>query len=318
MKLILSSSPHAHARNSVHSMMRDVILALLPAAGCAVWFFGLRAVWLMATCIASTVVAEALCRIAMKRENSVGDLSAVLTGLLLALNLPPDLPLWMAAVGGVFAITVAKQAFGGLGYNPFNPALAARAFMLISFTGAMTTWGFPRGFEDVAAATGATPVDAVTCATPLALIKKGDVAQLASLKSMLLGNIGGCIGETCAVALLIGAAYLLIRRVITWHIPVSFLVTVFVFAFFKGGVPPIFHVLSGGAILGACFMATDYVTSPITAKGKIVFGVGCGLLTMCIRSGGGYPEGVSFAILIMNAVTPLINRFTQPKPFGRP
>ena len=317
MKLILSSSPHAHAKNSVHSMMRDVIIALLPAAGCAVWFFGMRAVWLIATCIAATVVTEALCRLAMRRESSVGDLSAVLTGLLLALNLPPDLPLWMAAVGGVFAIGIAKQAFGGLGYNPFNPALAARAFMLISFTGAMTTWGFPRGYEDVAAATGATPVDAVTCATPLALIKKGDVAQLASLKSMLLGNIGGCIGETCAIALLIGAAYLLVRRVITWHIPVSFLATVFIFAFFKGGVPPVFHVLSGGAILGACFMATDYVTSPITAKGKIAFGIGCGLLTMCIRSGGGYPEGVSFAILMMNAATPLINRFTQPKPFGR-
>ena len=314
MKLILSSSPHAHAKNSVHSMMRDVILALLPAAGCAVWFFGMRAVWLIATCIAASVVTEAVCRLAMKRENSIGDLSATLTGLLLALNLPPDLPLWMAAVGGVFAIAVAKQAFGGLGYNPFNPALAARAFMLISFTGAMT---FPRGSEAVEAATAATPVDAVTCATPLALIKKGDVAQLASLKSLLLGNIGGCIGETCAIALLIGAAYLLIRRVITWHIPVSFLATVFIFAFFKGGVPPVFHVLSGGAILGACFMATDYVTSPITAKGKIVFGVGCGLLTMCIRSGGGYPEGVSFAILIMNAVTPLINRYTQPKPFGR-
>ena len=317
MKLILSSSPHAHAKNSVHSMMRDVILALLPAAGCAVWFFGMRAVWLIATCIAASVVTEAVCRLAMKRENSIGDLSATLTGLLLALNLPPDLPLWMAAVGGVFAIAVAKQAFGGLGYNPFNPALAARAFMLLSFTGAMTTWAFPRGYEAVEAATNATPVDAVTCATPLALIKKGDVAQLASLKSLLLGNIGGCIGETCAIALLIGAAYLLIRRVITWHIPVSFLATVFIFAFFKGGVPPVFHVLSGGAILGACFMATDYVTSPITAKGKIVFGVGCGLLTMCIRSGGGYPEGVSFAILIMNAVTPLINRYTQPKPFGR-
>ena len=315
MKLILSSSPHAHARNSVSSMMRDVIIALLPAAGCGVWFFGMRAVWLMVTCIAAAVVTEALCRLAMKRESSVGDLSAVLTGLLLALNLPPDLPLWMAVVGSVFAITVAKQAFGGLGYNPFNPALSARAFMLISFTGAMTTWSFPAGAE--AAATGATSVDAVTCATPLALIKRGNAEQLDLLKNLLLGNAGGCVGETCAVALLIGAAYLLARRVITWHIPVSFLATMFVFAFFKGGVPPLFHVLSGGAIIGACFMATDYVTSPTTAKGKIVFGVGCGLLTMCIRSGGGYPEGVSFAILIMNAVTPLINRFTQPKPFGR-
>ena len=170
MKLILSSSPHAHAKNSVHSMMRDVILALLPAAGCGVYFFGLRALFLTGTCIAACLVTEGLCRLAMKRENSIGDLSATLTGLLLALNLPPDLPLWMAAVGGVFAIAVAKQAFGGLGYNPFNPALAARAFMLISFTGAMTTWAFPRGYEAVEAATNATPVDAVTCATPLALI----------------------------------------------------------------------------------------------------------------------------------------------------
>ena len=314
MKLILSSSPHAHAKNSVSSMMRDVIIALLPAAGCSVWFFGMRAVWLIAVCIAASVVTEAVCRIAMKRENSIGDFSAVLTGLLLALNLPPDLPLWMAVAGSVFAIAVAKQVFGGLGYNPFNPALSARAFMLISFTGAMTTWSNPVGYESV---TGATSVDAVTCATPLMFIKKGDVSQLTSLKSFLLGNIGGCIGETCAVALLIGAAYLIIRKVITWHIPVSFLATMFVFALFKGGVPPILHVLSGGAIIGACFMATDYVTSPITAKGKIVFGIGCGLLTMCIRSGGGYPEGVSFAILIMNAVTPLINRYTQPKPFGR-
>lgn len=314
MKLILSSSPHAHAKNSVSSLMRDVIIALLPAAGCSVWFFGMRAVWLIAVCVSACVVTEAVCRLLMKRENSIGDFSAVLTGLLLALNLPPDLPLWMAVAGSIFAIAVAKQVFGGLGYNPFNPALSARAFMLISFTGAMTTWSNPVGYESV---TGSTPVDAVTCATPLAFIKKGDVSQLSSLKSFLLGNIGGCIGETCAIALLIGAIYLIVRKVITWHIPVSFLGAMFVFAFFKGGVPPVLHVLSGGAIIGACFMATDYVTSPTTAKGKLIFGAGCGLLTMCIRCGGGYPEGVSFAILIMNALTPLINRYTQPKPFGR-
>lgn len=315
---ILSSSPHAHAKCSVSRIMLDVIIALIPATAAGIWLFGLPAVWLIATCISTCLVTESVCRLAMKRDNSIGDLSAVLTGLLLALNLPPELPLWMAAVGSVFAITIAKQAFGGLGYNPFNPALAARAFMLISFTGAMTTWCYPSGHSAVAAATGATPVDAVTCATPLALIKKGDVAQLSALRDLLFGNIGGCIGETCAIALLVGAAYLLVRRVITWHIPVSFLATMFIFAMCKGGgVPPVFHLLSGGAILGACFMATDYVTSPITAKGKIAFGIGCGILTMCIRSGGGYPEGVSFAILIMNAVTPLINRFTQPKPFGR-
>lgn len=304
---ILSSSPHAHSPVGVSRIMLDVIIALLPATGCALWFFGLRAVWLIAACVSSAVVAEALCRLAMKRENSIGDLSAVLTGLLLALNLPPDLPLWMAVCGSVFAICIAKQVFGGLGYNPFNPALAARAFMLVSFTGVMTTWGIPRGME----------TDAVTCATPLALIKSGNAEQLASLKELFFGPVGGCIGETSALALLIGALYLLARRVITWHIPVSFLATVFVFALIKGGVPPLFHVLSGGVMIGACFMATDYVTSPISAKGKLVFGAGCGLLTMCIRCGNGYPEGVSFAILIMNAFTPLINRFTQPRPFGR-
>ena len=267
----------------------------------------MRSVWLIAVCVSACVVTEAVCRLLMKRENSIGDFSAVLTGLLLALNLPPDLPLWMAVAGSVFAIAVAKQVFGGLGYNPFNPALCARAFMLISFTGEMTTWSKP----------GAMSAEAVTCATPLAFIKKGDAAQLDFFEKLLLGNTGGCIGETCAVALLIGALYLIVRKVITWHIPVSFLCTMFVFAFFKGGVPPVYHILSGGAIIGACFMATDYVTSPTTVKGKLIFGAGCGLLTMCIRCGEGYPEGVSFAILIMNALTPLINRYTQPKPFGR-
>ncbi len=314
-RYILSSSPHAHGPSTVSGLMRDVIIALLPATACSIWFFGMRSVWLVATCIAAALATESVCRLLMRRENTVGDLSAVVTGLLLALNLPPDLPLWMAAVGSVFAIAVAKQTFGGLGYNPFNPALAARAFMLISFTGAMTTWCLPNGAEVL---TSATPngVEALTCATPLALVKKGDLAQLAALKNMFFGNTAGCIGETSACALLVGAAYLLFRRVITWHIPASFIATVFVFAFLKGGVPPLVHVLSGGVVLGACFMATDYVTSPITARGKLVFGAGCGLLTMCIRSGGGYPEGVSFAILVMNAFTPLINRFTQPKPFG--
>ena len=253
----------------------------------------------------------------MKRENSIGDLSAVLTGLLLALNLPPDLPLWMAIVGSIFAIAVAKQVFGGLGYNPFNPALAGRAFMLISFTGAMTTWSASSW------QISAGGMEATTTATPLAFIKKGaegfDWSQAALLKDLFFGNVNGCIGEVSALALLIGAAYLLARKVITWHIPVAFIGTVFLFALCKGGVPPLVHVLSGGVVIGACFMATDYVTSPTTAKGKLVFGIGCGLLTMLIRTApsGSYPEGVSFSILIMNAFTPLINRFTQPKAFGK-
>ena len=310
---ILSSSPHTHAKISVSALMLDVIIALLPATACSIYFFGLKAAYLIGTCIAACVVTEALCRLAMKRESSIGDLSAVLTGLLLALNLPPDLPLWMAAAGGVFAIGICKQAFGGLGYNPFNPALAARAFMLISFTGPMTTWS----------SSAWQGLDAATTATPLALVKKGaegfDWSQVAIIKNLFLGNVNGCIGETSALALLLGAAYLLCRRTITWHIPVSFIGTVFVFAMIQGGVPPLVHVLSGGVVLGACFMATDYVTSPITAKGKLIFGCGCGLLTMLIRTAptGAYPEGVSFSILIMNAIAPLINRWTQPKVFGK-
>ena len=301
-RYILSSSPHAHAAVTTSRIMLDVIIALLPALCCGVYFFGLRALILTGTCIAACLVTEGLCRLAMKRENTIGDLSAVLTGLLLALNLPPDLPVWMAAVGGVFAIGVAKQVFGGLGYNPFNPALSARAFMLISFTGAMTTWS-----ESAWKLSAGNP-EAVTTATPLALIKKGaegfDWSQAALIKDLFIGNVNGCIGEVSALALLIGAGYLL---------------TVFLFAMFKGGVPPLVHVLSGGCILGACFMATDYVTSPITAKGKLIFGCGCGLITMLIRTApsGAYPEGVSFSILVMNAFTPLINRFTQPKPFGK-
>lgn len=313
---VLSSSPHTHAKTSVSGIMLDVIIALLPALCCSVYFFGWKALLLVATCVATCLVTEAICRLAMKREGTIGDLSAVLTGLLLALNLPPDLPLWMAICGSVFAIGVAKQVFGGLGYNPFNPALAGRAFMLISFTGAMTTWS-KSGWM-----VSAGQLDASTTATPLAFIKKGaegfDWSQATFLKDLFVGNVNGCLGEVSALALLIGAAYLIAKRVITWHIPVAFIATVFFYALIHGGVPPLVHVLSGGVILGACFMATDYVTSPVTAKGKLIFGCGCGLLTMLIRTApnGAYPEGVSFSILIMNAFTPLINRFTQPKVFG--
>ncbi len=345
-RFILSSSPHAHARCSVSSLMLDVIIALLPALACSVYFFGIRALLVTATCVSACLLTELVCRLAMKRENTTGDLSAVLTGLLLAFNLPPMIPLWMAICGSVFAIGVAKQVFGGLGYNPFNPALAARAFMLVSFTGAMTTWtasGWSTCLAD--AVTTATPVAAVTTATPLGMIKGGlgretlsamNWEQFTLFKDLFFGNVNGCIGEVSAFALLIGAAYLLYRRVITWHIPAAFIGSVFLFALFMRGaeyypafisgmipeganaIPPFVHVLSGGVVLGACFMATDYVTSPITARGKIIFGIGCGVLTMLIRTAptGSYPEGVSFAILIMNAFTPLINRYTRPKVFG--
>ena len=319
---ILSSSPHAHAKTSVSRIMLDVIVALLPTTAAGIWFFGMPAVWTIATCVATCLVTEALCRLAMKRENTLGDLSAVVTGLLLALNLPAGLPLWMAVVGSVFAIGVAKQVFGGLGMNPFNPALAARAFMLISFTGPMTTWLKPLWWKAPEAMTTATPLaamkrlygcDGITQATPH--VEKA-LSGLPSLWDLLVGNMPGCIGEVSALALALGAAYLLVRKVITWHIPVAFLVTVWLYAYFAGGAPAHLQVLTGGVMIGACFMATDYVTSPTTAKGKLVFGFGCGLVCMLIRQFGAYPEGCSFAILVMNAVTPLINRWTGPKPFG--
>ena len=230
----------------------------------------------------------------------------------------------MAVLGSVFAIGVAKQVFGGIGMNPFNPALAARAFMLISFTGPMTTWLKPFWWRTPEAVTTATPLaamktmfaaEATASATPHGLCSAA-TGGLPELWNMAVGNIPGCIGEVSAIALAIGAAYLLWRKVITWHIPVSFLATVYVYSLIAGGAPAMAQVLTGGVMIGACFMATDYVTSPTTGKGKLVFGFGCGLLCMLIRQFGGYPEGCSFAILIMNALCPLINRFTQPKPFG--
>jgi len=319
---ILSSSPHAHANSSVSRIMLDVIIALLPTTAAGIWFFGLPAVWTILTCIATCLVTEALCRLAMGRDNTIGDLSAVVTGLLLALNLPAGIPLWMAVVGSVFAIGIAKQVFGGLGMNPFNPALAARAFMLISFTGPMTTWLKPLWWKTPETMTTATPLaamkklyacDVTTHATPH--VQKA-LEGLPNLWDLLIGNMPGCIGEVSTIALAIGAIYLICRKVITWHIPVMFLVTVWLYAYFAGGAPAHLQLLTGGVMIGACFMATDYVTSPTTAKGKVVFGIGCGVLCMLIRQFGSYPEGCSFAILIMNAFTPLINRWTSQRPFG--
>ena len=301
VRYLLSSSPHAHASVSVTRLMLDVILALLPTTAAGFAFFGWPALWTVLTCVVSAVATEALCRRAMGREQTVGDLSAVLTGLLLALNLPAGLPLWMAAAGSVFAIAIAKQVFGGLGMNPFNPALAARAFLLISFTGPMTTWLKPFWWRSP---------EAMTTATPLA------TQEFPGFADLFLGMMPGCIGEVSALALLVGAAYLLVRRVITWHIPVAFLATCAACALVLGGAPVHVQLLSGGIVLGACFMATDYVTSPASAKGKLIFGCGCGLLCMLIRRFGTYPEGCSFAILVMNAFAPLISRWTKPKPFG--
>lgn len=311
----VSSSPHTHSGASVQKIMLDVIIALVPAMALSVFFFGIDALRLLITCVASCVAIEALCRKLMSRNPGITDLSAALTGILLALNLPPSIPGWMAIIGSVFAIAIAKQVFGGIGYNPFNPALIGRVAMLVSFPVAMTTWSEM-----------AHPLeDAVTTATPLSMLKAGIVypftPELAG--RFFTGNINGCIGEVSAAALLLGGIYLLFRRVISWHIPVSFIGTVALFAaILRLATPettmnPLFHVLSGGLMMGAFFMATDMVTTPVTSMGMIVFGIGCGLLTMIIRTWGGYPEGVSFAILIMNAFTPLINKATKPGIFGK-
>lgn len=332
-QITASSSPHIHAPGDISTIMRDVIIALIPAAIASVVYFGYRAVLIIATCCATCALSEYAARRAMKRENTVSDLSAILTGLLLAFNLPPDIPLWMAVVGSVFAIVVAKQLFGGLGYNPFNPALIGRAFLLISFTQAMTTWSSSSWASGLVTdtITSATPL-AMTTATPLGMVKEalknGEAMPFAmngkTILCFLLGNMNGCIGETSSIALLLGAAYLLARKVISWHIPVAYLGSAAIYAAIlhlvspEASMPVAFHLLTGGMILGACFMATDMVTSPTTAAGKLIFGAGCGILTMVIRTvpNGSYPEGTSFAILIMNAFTPLINRATRHKVFG--
>lgn len=326
---IVSSSPHAHSGASVERLMLDVLIALAPALAAALWLFRLDAARLTLACVATCLLTEWLCRKAMRRGNTLSDLSAAVTGLLLAFNLPPALPTWMAVAGSVFAIAIAKQVYGGIGYNPFNPALAGRAFMLISFTGAMTTWSASPWARKLAAA--APSADALTTATPLGLAKEALKAgqpfpefPSSLLSDFFLGNLNGCIGETSALALLLGAAYLLVRKVITWHIPAAYLLTVAAYAAVlhavspATSVPPLFHLLSGGLVLGACFMATDMATSPVTRSGMLIFGAGCGVITMLIRTvkTGSYPEGVSFAILIMNAFTPLINRGTRHRVFG--
>lgn len=332
---IVSSSPHAHSGESVERIMLDVVIALMPALAAALWFFRLDALRLTAVCVGTCLLTEWLCRKAMRRASTLSDFSAAVTGLLLAFNLPPALPAWMAVAGSVFSVAIAKQVFGGIGYNPFNPALAGRAFMLISFTGAMTTWSQSPWIQKVtsaASATGASQIaDALTTATPLGYAKEAlksgaalPTFDASLLSDFFLGNMNGCIGETSALALLLGAAYLLYRKVITWHIPAAYLATVLAYAAVLHAVspgtsiPPLFHLLSGGLLLGAFFMATDMVTSPVTKSGMVLFGAGCGVITMLIRTvkTGAYPEGVSFAILIMNAFTPLINRATRHRVFG--
>lgn len=300
-KLVISSSPHIVTPITTQKIMLDVLIALLPAAVAGTIIFGLRALLVIITCVVTCVASEFVFNKIIKKEQTVSDLSAAVTGLLLALNLYVNVPLWQAAVGSVFAIIIVKCVFGGIGCNVVNPAITARVFMLVAFS---------------SLATAAQPVDTVASATPLEMLLN---EQTPNLLNMFLGNIGGCIGETSKVALLIGGIYLLAKRVITWHIPVSFIGTVFVLSYLLDGFSfanALYWVLSGGLFIGAFFMATDYVTSPSSALGKTLFGVGAGLLTVLIRFYGIYPEGVSFAILIMNILNPYIEKFTGRKMFG--
>lgn len=302
-QLHVSTSPHIRSKRTTQNVMLDVIIALLPATVAGVLIFGLRALGVIVCCVLTAVLAEFAFNLAVKKPQTVSDLSAVLTGLLLALNLPANIPLWQAAVGSVFAIVVVKCLFGGLGKNIVNPAITARVFMLVAF-GSMAQAAFPAS------------LDAVSGATPLVDLAAGNKL---SLWDLFLGNHGGAIGETCVLALLIGGVYLLARRIITWHIPAIFVGTVFVFTLALVGFDvntALAWTLSGGLFIGAIFMATDYVTSPATPLGKIIFGVLTGLLTVVIRFYGNYPEGVSFAILFMNIMTPFIDIWTARKPFG--
>lgn len=318
-KLIVSLSPHIHGGGSVGRCMWSVAAALVPALAVAVWTFGLPALWVTLMSVGCCVAVEwFVTRFMLRRPSTIADGSAVVTGLLLAFNLPSILPLWMVAVGAVVAIGIAKMSFGGLGYNIWNPALVGRVFLLISFPAAMTTW--PTGVSSGVAVThtsGASAPDAMSGATILASLNDGSLRSLsdADLLDMAIGNMNGSLGEVGAIALLAGLAFLLIMRIVTWHIPVAVLGSAAFFSWVFGGVP-VLDIFAGGLILGACFMATDYSTSPMTHKGQIIYGVMIGLITIIIRRFGAYPEGVSFAILLMNSFTPLINRYCRPSVFG--
>ena len=304
-KLVMSSGPHIHSHDSSRRIMLDVIIALLPASIAGVVLFGTDALWLIVTCVAAAVLSEFLFNLIAKRKQSVGDLSAVVTGLLLALNLSANVPLWQAALGSVFAIVLVKCAFGGIGHNFANPAITARVFLLLSFGSLTSGFPAPRG------------VDAFSGATPLAILAEGKTEELPSLLQMFLGQRGGAIGETCILALLIGFAYLLIRKVISWQTPVIFMGTVFVLSLVFGGFTvAVYELLAGGLVLGAVFMATDYTTTPITASGRMLFALGCGLITFVIRWFFSLPEGVSYSILCMNLMAPWLERWTRRKPLG--
>ncbi len=323
--LTVSGSPHVHADQSVRKIMFGVIISLIPAMLVSFYFFGLSAIILTLTAVVSCALFEFLIqKYILGNVPTIGDGSAMLTGLLLAFNVPSNLPVWMIIVGSLVSIGIAKLSFGGLGKNPFNPALVGRVFLLISFPVDMTSWPLPQSFST-------SLTDVVTGPTPLGIVKeglkKGDaltdlMQQVPDYVNLLLGNMGGSVGEISALALIIGGLYLLFKRIISWHIPVAFIGSAFVFAAVlnfanpEAYVNPFFHLVTGGLMLGALYMATDMVTSPMTPAGMLVFGAGCGIITILIRVFGVYPEGVSFAILIMNAVVPLLNKAFKPRRFG--
>ena len=304
-KPVMAAGPHIHSADSSRRIMLDVIIALLPASIAAVVLFGLQAALMICVCVAAAVVSEFLFNLIAKRDQSVGDLSAVVTGLLLALNLSTNVPLWQCALGSVFAIVLVKCAFGGMGHNFANPAITARIFLLMAFTSTVAGGAMPR------------LVDAVSSATPLDLIG-AEGAELPTLGQMFLGLRGGAIGEGCILALLIGFAYLLARKVIHWQTPVIFMGTVFVCFLISSGSfsVALYELLAGGLVLGAVFMATDYTTTPITAEGRMLFALGCGLLTFVIRRFCSLPEGVSYSILCMNILSPWLEKWTRRKPLG--
>ncbi len=302
-KMVVSVSPHIHSGISTQKIMRDVLIALTPAVVASILFFGPRALLIEAVSVAVAMVSEWAFEKITKRPNTISDLSSAVTGLLLALILPVDIPIWEVIFGSFVAIILVKQLFGGIGQNFANPAATARVIMLIAFSGAMTVWAAPN------------LVDAVSTATPLALMSAGETGSLPSLLWMFLGCTGGSLGETSCLALLIGGIYLMCRKVITWHTPAAFIGTVLLLSLIFGQMP-LYEILAGGLFIGAFFMATDYTTSPPSPWGKLIFGAGCGAITIVIRIWGNYPEGVSFAILLMNILNPYICKWTASKPFG--
>lgn len=319
-KLIVSYSPHLHTNQSAATIMWSVFISLLPAGAAGIFIFGLKALWVILLGLGSALITEGALQYLNKKKITLNDGSAALTGLLLSYNLPANSPWWLVVIGSFFSIAIGKQIFGGLGQNIFNPALVGRVFLMTCWPKYMTA--FMKPLETGTNIFGSFSYDAITAATPLMMAKEGGMPSGLSYLDLFLGKHGGCLGETCILALLAGAIFLLLKKYISWHIPIVYIAVVGILSWIFAGKTPfsgdwLFSILSGGLILGAFFMATDYVTSPLTRKGQIIFAAGCGIITAAIRLWGGYPEGASYAILIMNGATPIIDRYTKNKIFGK-